>query len=133
MTSANSSDPARLGRVKTEILVAWIIALLVLLTWTANFLWYTIGLGVIFMGVVFLVLMIPSVLVFRHTSQMRGAANRVNVSRLRQLNSVGWGVVALIFSGVVPGIMLLMAHGPINELGSVSAGGARPPSIRDPV
>jgi hypothetical protein len=124
MTLSDSSDPARLRRVKTEILVGWIIALLVLITWIANFLWYTIGLGGIFMGVVFLVLMIPSVLVLRHASQMRSAANLGNLSRLEQLNSVGWGVVALIFSGVVPGIMLLMANGPIHELGPGSTGGA---------
>jgi hypothetical protein len=117
MTLANSPDLARLGRVKTEIQVSWIIALLVLITWIVNFLWYMIGLGVIFMSAVFFALMIPSALVFRHTSQMRGAANRGNVSQLEQLNSVGWGIVALIFTGVVPGIILLMAHGPINELG----------------
>ena len=111
---------AKLGSVKTEILVGWIFALLLLVAWVWGFLWYMIVLGILssFLGTISLVMLVPSIFVFRHTNQMRHATNAGDMSRLKQLNSAGWGIVALIFSGVIPGIMLLMARGPINELGS---------------
>jgi len=114
------TDSGKLGRVKTEILVGWIFALLVLIAWIWGFLWYMIVLGILssFLGIISLVMLVPSIFVFRHTNQMRHAANAGNTSLLKQLNSVGWGIVALIFTGAIPGILLLMAHGPINKLGS---------------
>jgi hypothetical protein len=123
-----------LESVKTEILVAWIFALLVLIGWIIGFLW-ELGTG-IFMaslpyvglfaggffligGIVFFILIIPTILVFRRTNQMRGAANRGDVNELRRLNSIGWAIAALIFSGVIPGIMLLIAHSSIERLSTV--------------
>jgi len=111
--------------VKTEILVCCIFALLVLIAWIWGFLWYTIVLGIFSastpssLGIISLVMMVPSIFVFRHANQMRRAANIGNIFRLKQLNSVGWGIVALIFTGVITGIMLLIAHMSINELGLV--------------
>ena len=113
------TQSAKLGRVKTEILLSWIFALLILIAWIWGFLWYMIVLGNLssFLGIISLVMMVPSIFVFLHTNQMRHAANAGNISRLKQLNSVGWGIIALIFTGVITGIVLLIAHGPINELG----------------
>ena len=114
------TDSARLGSVKTKILVGWVFALLVLIAWIWGFLWYMVVLGILssLLGIISLVMSVPSIFVFRHTNQMRRAANSGNISRLKQLNSAGWGIVALIFTGVIPGIMLLIARGPIYELGS---------------
>jgi len=128
------SGMVELESVKTEILVAWIFALLVLIGWIIGFLW-ELGTG-IFMaslpyvglfaggffligGIVFFILIIPTILVFRRTNQMRGAANRGDVNELRRLNSIGWAIAALIFSGVIPGIMLLIAHSSIERLSTV--------------
>jgi putative membrane protein len=147
---ASTADAAKLGSVKTEILVAWIFSILVVVGWVIGFLFYFlyffiilgllapptsfygaslagfyIGIGLVY-GIIFLVLMIPSILVLRRTGRMRSAANRGDIGMLKQLNSVGWAVVALIFAGVIPGIMLLIANGPINELGASGSGGAIP-------
>jgi len=143
-----SSDEAKLSSIKTEILVAWIFSILVVVGWAIGFLFYFvyyfiilgllfpptsfygaplagifIGIGLVY-GIIFLVLMIPSILVLRRTGRMRGAVNRGDIKMLKQLNSVGWAIIALIFAGVIPGIMLLIANGPINELGASGSGGA---------
>jgi hypothetical protein len=47
---------------------------------------------------------------------MRIAANKGDIKTLKELNSIGWAIVALIFSGIIPGIMLLVAAGPITSL-----------------
>ncbi|MGC8979660.1 MAG: SHOCT domain-containing protein [Caldisericum sp.] len=66
--------------------------------------------------VVFLILLIPTILVIIRTNKMRIAANKGDIKTLKELNSIGWAIVALIFSGIIPGIMLLVAAGPINSL-----------------
>ena len=73
-------------------------------------------------GIVLLVFMVPSVLVMRRAGRLYHAAKRNDVRGLKEADSVGLAVVALIFTGVVPGILLLVAHGPISELeiGAVS-------------
>jgi len=126
----------QLGSIKIEILVAWIFALLVAIGWIIG-LWavfyFLVFLGIsgipyvgpffpvtgIIYTVVFLILMsIPSILVMNRTNRMRKAANKGEIARLKELNSWGWAIVALIFSGIIPGVMLLIAHGPIEELGT---------------
>ncbi|MBI3841145.1 MAG: hypothetical protein HY297_04220 [Thaumarchaeota archaeon] len=122
----------KLGSIKTELLVAWIFELLVVIAWIIGFVLFAVvffaasslagpgggifaGVGVIF-GVFLLILMIPSIMVFRRTGKMRSAAKKGDIARLKSLNSLGWAVVALIFTGIIPGIMLIVAHGPIDEL-----------------
>ena len=56
---------------------------------------------------------------------MRNAAVRHGLEELKGLNSFGWAIVGF-FAGIVPGIMLLVAHGPIGELGMIRAGGRMP-------
>jgi hypothetical protein len=132
-----------LESVKTEILVAWIFALLALIGWIIGFLWeLAIGISIAMSmasmpyvglfsaglfsslffigGILFFILMIPTILVFQRTGRMRSAAIRGDVDELRRLNSVGWAIVALIFSGIIPGIMLLIAHSPIEHLSTVA-------------
>ena len=136
MSQAGSSE---LSSVKTYLLVGWIFAILILLSWVIGFLFYFVyflivlglmgpfgsiyvGIGLVY-GVLFLILAVPTILVFRRIGRMRNAAERGDIQRLKQLNSTGWAVVALIFAGVIPGIMLLIAIGPINALGTQATGG----------
>ena len=63
-----------------------------------------------------IVFMVPTILVFVRLNHMKKAADNGDVSKLKNLNSMGWAIVALIFAGVIPGIMLLVAHSPIEEL-----------------
>jgi putative membrane protein len=128
------SDASRLSSVKTEILVAWIFALILLIVWIIAFIFYLgtffvvasapynpyIGAMVagyyLIIGIIFFILAIPTILVFIHTNRMRNAANRGDLVQLKGLNSIGWAIVALIFSGVIPGVMLLVVHSPIESL-----------------
>lgn len=131
-------DAARLSSAKTEILIAFIFSIIFILVWLWYFIDYVFLLGIlsastcvygycvsnplegtfIAYGIVFLILMIPSVLVLLRTNRMRSAADSNDKATLKALNSMGWAIVALIFAGVIPGIMLLVANGPISELGT---------------
>ena len=133
MSSYSESNASKLSSIKTEILIAWIFTILVVVSsvigFLVSFLYFFVVLGLlaphfggIFIGlgllysVIFLILMVPSILVLRRTGRMRSAANKGDVKRLKELNSIGWAVIALIFTGVITGVLLLIAHGPIQEL-----------------
>ena len=47
---------------------------------------------------------------------MQGAADKGNVEKLKSLNSLGVAIIALILTGIIPGIMLLIAYSEINQL-----------------
>jgi len=73
-------------------------------------------LGVIgFLSVIFLII---DVLVISRTWKMYSAVKNGDIATLKSLNSLGWAIVALIFSGIIPGILLLIAHGRISDLPS---------------
>jgi len=65
-----------------------------------------------------LVFLIIDVLVIRHTSKIHSAANNGDIAALKSLNSLGYAIVALIFTGFIPGILLLIAYGWIYDLPS---------------
>lgn len=67
-------------------------------------------------ALVVLAMLAISVATFIHINRMRNAADAGDVTRLKALNSVGWAILALIFNGLVAGILLLVAHGPITDL-----------------
>ena len=81
---------------------------------------------------VFLALMVPSLMVLGRTGEMGRAAGKSGFLELKRLNSIGWAIAGLLCA-VVPGIFLLMAHGPIEELGSLPAGGGLPSGSHDGV
>ncbi len=58
---------------------------------------------------------------------MYNAVNSGDIDTLKQYNNMMWAILALIFAGVIPGIMLLISFGPINELGQAPAPAAYPP------
>jgi putative membrane protein len=128
----------RLSSIRTYLLIGFIFVILTLIGWILLGIIYLIGaIGIIAttaafdfthastavalgislgLGIFFLLLALPTVLVFRRINTMRNAANIGNIATLKQYDSVGWGIVALIFVGIIPGIMMLIAHGPIQDL-----------------
>ena len=152
MSAADQATESRLSSIKTEILVAEIFAILVVIGWAFGFAFYFIfvaviagltntcsylycgtntflGVGLIF-GIFFLILMVPSVIVLFRINKMRKAANHHELLALKRLNSIGWAIVGLLFAGVIPGIMLIVAHGPIDEIDTQGAGGAGQTIVR---
>ncbi len=127
--------------IKTYILIAWIFGILALVGfgfWAAyviiiDIIWHAL-LGPLvggFFAAAMLVAIIPSLifslmfavptaLVFVRLNRMKRAADKGDVDELKELNSMGWAIVALILGGFVTGIMLLIAHGPIEELGKAT-------------
>lgn len=137
------STKSEIGSIKTEILVAWIFSLLVLIAWIVGLIYSIVVIAImggilgplgpslgplepsfagyllaggIVCSIVILIFMIPTIMVYNRTNRMRIAANKSNVQQLKKLNSIGWAIVALIFTLIIPGVMLLIAHGPIKDL-----------------
>ncbi len=80
----------------------------------------TIDIGAfLFLVIFWLVPLVIDLLVIMHVNKMRVALSNNDIVALKSLNSIGWGVLALLFSGIVPGILLLVAHRKINKLASL--------------
>jgi hypothetical protein len=47
---------------------------------------------------------------------MRNAVAHKDIQQLKELNSTGWAIAAIIFGGVIPGIMMLIAYSEIDTL-----------------
>jgi len=125
-----------LGSIRTMVLVALIFAIIAAILWIvvlglvgfASAVMSKQGivspvasaeLGVIgFLSVIFLII---DVLVISRTWKMYSAVKNGDIATLKSLNSLGWAIVALIFSGVIPGVLLLIAHGRIEDLPSPQA------------
>ncbi|ESQ22353.1 MAG: hypothetical protein MGAcid_16650 [uncultured Acidilobus sp. MG] len=138
MASAPGQAPSpeverALGSISTMVLVALIFAILALigeivvlgLVGFASAVMSEQGivspaasaeLGVIgFLSVVFLII---DAVVISRTWKMYSAVKNGDIATLKSLNSLGWAIVALIFSGIIPGVLLLIAHGRIEDLPS---------------
>ena len=105
---AMSTD--RLSTIKTYILIAFIFNIIALLGW--------IGAAVVFFvtiifAIPFLILFIVAILVFLRVYRMYNAVNAGDIATLKANSDMLWAVIALIFAGVIPGIMLIIADGPI--------------------
>jgi hypothetical protein len=86
------------------------------------------GTGWLITGVILLVFFVFALFVFMRVRKMYTAANTGDVATLKSLNNMMWAILALIFTGVITGIMLLIAFGPINELGQAPAPPPPPPT-----
>ncbi len=132
-------NAAMLGSIKTEILIAFVFSLLAMIVEAimaavyggialfltpiavapmvagsaAGFTFLSLF-GIISM--VMVVMFVLSLLSFLHINRMRNAADAGDVTTLKALNSVGWAIIALIFNGMIAGILLLVAHGSITGL-----------------
>jgi multisubunit Na+/H+ antiporter MnhB subunit len=110
----------KLSSVKTYLLVAFVFNILVVIALGFGALFSLVILLIpfigFFLGLILILPFILSVLVLARVNSMRTAAERGDIAKLKELNSVGWAIIALVFAGIIPGIMLLIANGPINEL-----------------
>ena len=141
----SDSNTTKISSIRTQLLVAWVFAIIVnvgeiiafvfffiwmfiiaglfgLLSYGGSYAWVFLIPGLIY-SIILLVFLIPSILVMRRAGKLYRAAKRNDIYALKSLDSVGWAVVALIFTGVITGIMLLLAHGPITELDAKAVGG----------
>jgi hypothetical protein len=137
-----SPNAAKLSSIKTELLVAFVFSLLALIAWiiiiAALGLVILVSVGTsppgygtsppgyhtsntaitvsLVIGVIGFILILASILIVRRINKMRHAANNGDVATLKKLNSVGWAILALLFNGVIAGVLLLIANGAINNL-----------------
>ena len=78
-------------------------------------------LGVLFVAALPVGGLLVSLLLTLRLNRMRIAALKKNVRELKQLNSIGWAIAG-VFAGLIPGVLMLVAYGEINELrGAFSA------------
>ena len=47
---------------------------------------------------------------------MYKAVNAGDIATLKATSNMMWAILALIFNGVIPGIMLIISDGPIKQL-----------------
>ena len=123
----------KLASIKTYILIAWIFSIIAMIAFAlgavsyiitfATFSSLTFGYGIgffsgIFMvyAVVFLVLAVMSFMVFMRVWKMYKAVNAGDIATLKATSNMMWAIIALIFAGVIPGIMLIISDGPIKQL-----------------
>jgi peptide/nickel transport system ATP-binding protein len=113
--------------LRFPLLVAKYVALLSLLAWIVPILYYVLVLAsfavgnaartaLIEEGLVFLLPATFATLELRHLNRMLAAVRREDVDGLKKLNSSLWMIVGVIFSFVVPGVILLLEAGKINRL-----------------
>jgi ribosomal protein L40E len=124
--------------IKTCILIAWVWSILAIIVSVIYLCWYFImglGFGALYNSifsitagvVVFLifiigplVLLIASIILCKRLNRMNRAANQGDFETLKYMNSTGWAIFALLVGGVIPGIALLVAHAPIEELSNTT-------------
>jgi hypothetical protein len=143
---SNPNDSSKLASIKTYMLIAFIFNIIALIGFALGALWeiyvyatwapyydifgsYVSGLatGFLITGIVFLVFAVMAIIVFMRVRKMYNAVNAGDIQTLKQYNNMMWAILALIFAGVLPGIMLIISVGPINELGQAPASYAPPP------
>lgn len=116
----------RLATIKTYILIAFIFNIIFVIVWIAAALWTlaafailsVVGLGifVVLPAIVYLVLFAFAIIVFLRVYKMYKAVNAGDIATLKATSNMLWAIIALIFAGVIPGIMLIIADGPIKQL-----------------
>jgi len=132
MTYQNPPPPppqsvdTKLSSIKTYMLIAFIFSLLFMIVWIAAALWTiaafaifaVVGLAfiVILPAILYFVLFAVSLIVFLRIWKMYKAANAGDIATLKATSNILWAIIALIFAGVIPGIMLIISDGPIKQL-----------------
>lgn len=126
-----STDSSKLASIKTYMLIAFIFNIIAIIgfalggimqivswaTW-AGYDYFGVLTGMIVWGIIYLVFAGLAAWIFlMRVNPMYKAVNTGNVATLKALNNQMWAILALIFAGVLPGIMLLISFAPINELG----------------
>lgn len=131
--STPNYDQSKLASIKTYMLIAFIFNIIGMILFGLAGIWeiitwatwsgYYYGIlagwstGFLITGVVLLVFFVFALMVFMRVRKMYKAVNTGDIATLKSLNNMMWAILALIFTGVITGIMLLISFGPINELG----------------
>jgi putative membrane protein len=120
------TSSANLSTIKTYMLIAFIFSIIFVIVWIGAALWTllvfaafsVVGLGffVVLPAIIYLVLFAFSIIVFLRIYKMYKAANAGDIATLKATSNILWAIIALIFAGVIPGIMLIIADGPIKQL-----------------
>jgi putative membrane protein len=115
-----------LATIKTYMLIAFIFSILFVIVWIgaalstlATFaLFSVVGLGFFMLlpAIIYMVLFAFSIIVFLRVYKMYKAANAGDIATLKETSNMMWAIIALIFAGVIPGIMLIISDGPIKQL-----------------
>jgi putative membrane protein len=131
MTYSNPPPPppqsnTNLATIKTYMLIAFIFSILFVIVWIgaalstlATFaLFSVVGLGFFMLlpAIIYMVLFAFSIIVFLRVYKMYKAANAGDIATLKATSNMMWAIIALIFAGVIPGIMLIISDGPIKQL-----------------
>ena len=124
-------DASKLGTVKTYMLIAFIFSIIFVIVWVLVAVWdiflfatfssafYYVGFfaGIFIVeGVIFLVLFAISLMCFFRIWKMYKAVNAGDIATLKATSNMMWAIITLIFGGVISGIMLIIADGPIKQL-----------------
>jgi len=120
------SVDTKLSSIKTYMLIAFIFSLLFMIVWVGAALWtifvfavaatFGFGIFVILPAIVYFVLFAVSLIVFLRIWKMYKAVNAGDIATLKATSNIMWAIIALIFAGVIPGIMLIISDGPIHQL-----------------
>jgi putative membrane protein len=122
-----------LGTIKTYITLAFIFNIIFVIVWalwgiydlilfaTAASVFSYFGAGYVagvflIPGIVLLVFLAIGLIVFLRVWKMYKAVNVGDIATLKATSNMIWAILALIFAGVIPGIMLIISDGPIKQL-----------------
>ena len=125
------TPPQQLSTIKTYILIAFIFSIIFTIVWIAEALWnvflfatfsaasyvfgFFAGIFIIY-GIVFLILFAVNLMCFLRIWKMYKAVNAGDIATLKATSNMMWAIITLIFGGVISGIMLIIADGPIKQL-----------------
>lgn len=62
-------------------------------------------------SVVYLIMFLASIIVFMRIRKIYDSLKVGNLQQALMLNSIGWGIIALIFSGIISGVLMLISRG----------------------
>lgn len=125
------STPDRLSSIKTYMLIAFIFSIIATIAFviyalieiatfaTFSAIFYAVGFfsGIFLIyGIILLVFAAFSFLCFLRIWKMYKAVNAGDIATLKATSNMMWAILALIFNGVIPGIMLIISDGPIKQL-----------------
>lgn len=129
---SSTINTTRVNSIKIYTLIARIFSIIITAIWTLVLIYYVLALALsyeyaayyaglfLLYIIILLVFLIPSIMATIRSGKIYNAAKRGDVQEMKANDSVAWAVAALVFTGVVPGVMLLVAHGPISELDTVA-------------
>lgn len=124
----DSVGAAKMGgtKLRAYVLGAFVFSALTAVGWVVLLLEYanspdglkhTVWAGLI--GTLGYLIFVPIFFTFldvSHTNQIRTALKRGEVSRLRELDTLTWGILSLVLCNPVTGVLLIVARPPINRL-----------------